>query len=702
MASRGGRKPSSARDRRSRQMRRVPKQSCPSHIQPDTVNSSDVSNPTLLACASRASSSAYSGLTAEDSILLSSGGDSSSESSQSAPSKSNLTSRANLKKPESDSDSDDDYIEYFENEHEKRQGKNSNAEKLKVFKESLEDIAELQVLMKNRLNKNASGKDSSSFAKEMIMRCASDIASHREEFLKKAQENDKHSQGDLVTRVDGILPISLPKKFNKVDAVGMLVDFWWLYREMEVLSPRYSRECEKDKTDYVAMLQRTEMFVREDIKQVAISNKLLKSVSVSKVESDRLFKQDGGFLSQNKKLRNCPKCGHCFVDEPPSNKDVKKKNNQLTAEFQRQGKVLHDFELGISDVFPVDKKTGKQLHEIKAPTFGALLGHCHCVQLHASLNNPSHKCPWECKDPKTKKQFNRGDCPLCNCTCSFIYQLKNHDAVVTAVLTEKKNQTTVTPGRRAAASNFLVQAATAGSMMRDNAMSSLERQRKDGSLQTTDDEILRYAKNQGCHAQALWITNNPPSLEAHQLLSREIRLAQHPNGPVFTNLHGHEDRPTSMRNFKSSTATNQRARNSGLHNMDALLEEGETSTAAASDRQASRSLVVAPTSSTPNPFITPNYGRQTTITMPSNLPFAPSLPNNTPSEVVRARACAFKTIQKTKDMTPAVRKKYLKLAKALSKKDKDPFLVNGIKECGAENSPALCEMGMDLMDTDSD
>ena len=163
-----------------------------------------------------------------------------------------------------------------------------------------------------------------------------------------------------------------------------------------------------------------------EIDESAVIKKALKSVSVSKEEKDQLFKQGGGFLSRNKKLHNCPKCVHGYVDEPPSNKIALKKNAEETAVWKKQRKKLEDFEMGASNDFPTDKN-GRQLLQIVAPKLVPLLGHCHCVQLHVSFTNPILNCPVNGEDPKTKVQHPRGECPIWKCTCSFIYDLKKHD-----------------------------------------------------------------------------------------------------------------------------------------------------------------------------------------------------------------------------------------------------------------------------------
>lgn len=113
----------------------------------------------------------------------------------------------------------------------------------------------------------------------------------------------------------------------------------------------------------------------------------------------------------------------------------------------------------------------------------------------------------------------------------------------------------------------MVQAAKAGTIVRTEASSSLSRQREEGLLQSTDDEISRQSANLGHHAHATFIANNPPSLQASHHLKRQIEIAQHPNGAVFANLCGDSTQPSNMRSYNKSTAAQQRGRNTGLHAM---------------------------------------------------------------------------------------------------------------------------------------
>ena len=568
MAGSGGRK-SFRRDKRLRDARRAGQKLPSRTIQPSVSSSTSFASTSSTTQPSRMQTPLMSkaGASAEDSILLSSGG--SSDSSFSPVVESRQSSTCVLKTPESDSDdSVDELLDSFDTEKKERSlAKIDYIEKLRVFNQSLNEFPQLQVLMKNRLNKNSSDKDSASFGKEMIMSCVSGIISHRDEFLLKARDVDKISQGDLVDRVNRLLPVSISvKKISKVTAASLLVDFWFLYRELELSSPRYSRDSKTENRDFVGMLQRIEHVTKDEIDESNVIEKALKSIAISKQERERLYKQGGGFLSKNKKLHNCPKCLHGYVDEPPSNKNALKKNAEETTVWTRQCQMLEDFEKGVSNEFPKDKN-GRQLYKIVAPKLVPLLGHCHCVQLHASYTNPAHKCPVNCEDKKTKIQYPQGQCPICKCNCSFVYDLKKHNTILAAIEYEKKQQKSITPTNRAAAKDYLVQAAKAGTIVREEALHSLAQQRDNGLLNAKEDDINRQSTLLGQQAHATFIVNNPPSLQASQHLRRQMRVAQHPDGPVFANLGGDPSKATNMRSYSKSTAAQQRARNTGLHPM---------------------------------------------------------------------------------------------------------------------------------------
>ena len=109
----------------------------------------------------------------------------------------------------------------------------------------------------------------------------------------------------------------------------------------------FSRKNERSLEDFIGVLQRIECLTVNALNEEAISEKLLKSIAVPIQEQQRKYKQEGGFLSSNKKLRFCPKCAHGFCDEPPANKNKTKKNANSTAAWKKLSKAIEDFDLGI-------------------------------------------------------------------------------------------------------------------------------------------------------------------------------------------------------------------------------------------------------------------------------------------------------------------------------------------------------------------
>lgn len=98
------------------------------------------------------------------------------------------------------------------------------------------------------------------------MSCVSGIIYHRDEFIAKARDIDNKSQGDLFDRINRLVPLSLTiKKLNKGTAVGLLVDFWFLYRELDISLPHYSRDSKTDNRDFMGILQRIENVTKDKI-----------------------------------------------------------------------------------------------------------------------------------------------------------------------------------------------------------------------------------------------------------------------------------------------------------------------------------------------------------------------------------------------------------------------------------------------------
>ena len=164
-------------------------------------------------------------------------------------------------------------------------------------KRSSTEIANLKVGMKNKLLKNSSAANATSYDKDLLMTTLTNILCHRDTFLKAAHSIDSSNTGNLAVRVVmDTLPNKIPKKLLKKDLVYKLVDFWFIYCEISANSNdiRYSSKAKSAIGEFESILGRLERSTQAEIDEEAVSSTLLKSVTVSHNERQRRYKQQGG------------------------------------------------------------------------------------------------------------------------------------------------------------------------------------------------------------------------------------------------------------------------------------------------------------------------------------------------------------------------------------------------------------------------
>jgi len=133
--------------------------------------------------------------------------------------------------------------------------------------------------------------------------------------------------------------------------------------------------------------------------------------------------ESGSFKVDYKLYPSCPKCNHTLIDQPKENKSIAKSNNKIQAEYRNHKKKFDNFLYQCGSLF---KNDGKELGKIDPPKLKDLIITCTCKcwrNKHASYIGGSVYALL-CKDPVSGKQYKMGQCPVCVCSCAFVFTFK--------------------------------------------------------------------------------------------------------------------------------------------------------------------------------------------------------------------------------------------------------------------------------------
>lgn len=173
---------------------------------------------------------------------------------------------------------------------------------------------------------------------------------------------------------------------------------------------------------------------------MATNSDLLESVKVDQKEKKRGFMENGGFLP-DEPFRKCLKCSHIYVDKLPENRMIVQRNNNKKKRNAEQKRHWKDFSNGLRADPP--KKNGRSI--LNSPPvdekYEKLLLQCHCIQMRRvrPKSNVQSTCPVNCKDTAGSLYFP-GSCPICTCSCNYIFEKSRWADIRDTVLVETQQQ----------------------------------------------------------------------------------------------------------------------------------------------------------------------------------------------------------------------------------------------------------------------
>ena len=113
---------------------------------------------------------------------------------------------------------------------------------------------------------------------------------------------------------------------------------------------------------------------------------------------------------------------------------------------------------------------------------------CHCHQMQFLVFDGANTCPINCLDKKGQKYVS---CPICDCTCRFVWRIVDHCAIVA----ESKLDSDKKPShiQRCDESNrWFNESVMAGHHAAEYARTSLIENRKKGEIYSSDRQIQTY------------------------------------------------------------------------------------------------------------------------------------------------------------------------------------------------------------------
>ena len=426
---------------------------------------------------------------------------------------------------------------------------------------------ELLVAMKESLTKNSSAKNTASFSLDRLRGCVETIVEGRDELLILATKADqslskKNQESFLNSRLRSLLPNKTAKKMGKKDSADLLVDFWFVYKEI-VEETKVTRKLKKTLQDVEGMMPRIEDVSKNMLEEEQEKRKIMKSVPVDIAEKERKYLQGGG-LRLPTKFPSCPKCSHCYVDQPPSNVQAEAENKANWKEYCETVTHIQQFNEGKRTDLPKNEK-GKDIKKAPAPKTKHSRIRCHCLEFCASPHNGN--CPIQCTDPELKCKYPRGKCPICNCSCTFTCTYGDYDAIKATIQLDKSNGRSTYRSNREEAVSFLTQSNQAGTLAANHASKFLANETTNGNIDCDKTQLQAFVNDQRSYAQASYIVHNAPNYGAIEFLQNQMKSVEHQDGPTSAEING---KSVDFRFYGTENAAKARQRNNRLQNADSL------------------------------------------------------------------------------------------------------------------------------------
>ena len=341
------------------------------------------------------------------------------------------------------------------------------------------------------------------------------------------------------------------KKATKPSIITFLCHLYLVIIEIQRKSPHPSRFTLL--APFLKFMNKVEREAKELVSAELDSGRksLLKSKVLSKEEKKRMYLEGGGKKHQH--FDRCVKCGHGYVDLPPSNDTLHVKYMDQLRDYQRVTAEWDRYEDDNSNPRPVDS-AGKVVMTLpRKPRGQQPILRCHCVQMQWSCSDTTNTCPLSCG--------GRADCCICRCACSFAWAIVDNNNIVAELAIKDKPEEEY-ESKRDTVNGWFDSAAKAGTLAADSARATLLSNRRAGLNVSSDLQIERYVEDATNIGTAQFMVRNGPDTAARATIGSQVTALEHPLGRSFI-----KDRDGNDVNLRPNAAA-QRVRNNMLCDVD--------------------------------------------------------------------------------------------------------------------------------------
>ena len=372
---------------------------------------------------------------------------------------------------------------------------------------------------------------------------AKSIVSLQQLFVSQAILIDSQTTNgfaDMATKISSLF-INPPTqaKAAKFALASYLAKFWIIFRCMERKASRLPRKLTSGLESVMKIMGKVEeaCLIDNSCDVNMNKNKKLKSQVLSGEEKKRKFLEGNG-IKPPIGFENCAMCGHCYVDQPPTNKANQDENKKAYTQHERLCKQWDDYKYGKRLLPPINEKGKQFTKRPAAPKSLHDIIRCHCIEFSFSHYELHSNCPINCIDNQTNLKYGQGQCPICNCSCMFACRVIDYSSIVAENALQKQKGMVAQMSKRDEANHWFNCAMNAGALARESSQVILSEKRKKGELDCDNDELEEYVNECASHATAQHLVRNKHSRGAIEATRQSIRSIQHPDGKTLIERNG--------------------------------------------------------------------------------------------------------------------------------------------------------------------
>ena len=242
---------------------------------------------------------------------------------------------------------------------------------------------------------------------------------HRNVLMYATQvvDNAMSKGGAMVKFLGGAIPTKINVRAGKSVVVNHCLAAW---RVLDVVlfhsaeRAQLSRQIQHDLNDYICMMERAFNYCKAIVEEEENSMNNLKSEKMPPDEEHRGYCMDGAKKPKQACHRICPKCNDPFMHEPPSNVEIRKRNEKLTAMWEAKNNEFEKYTESLPTrnplPAPLDMKGNPMKKRLPPVVLEQELLVCKAYTRTQSYSKDGFQCP----------NCNNRTCLTCRNNCRFV------------------------------------------------------------------------------------------------------------------------------------------------------------------------------------------------------------------------------------------------------------------------------------------